>query len=522
MKSKNSFQIVLAVIILLLVPVFIVKEYTGMKIRKQNEITQIGQSFTNEYTTAINKSFVVLIFASEQDEFCEKNLQSVFSQTYPNYRVVYLDIGEGYRNIDQARDYTSQQGLSNKVKFVKNFGDDQLFQAFYEAIHSCSDDEVVIHLEASDWLANDQVLEKLNETYIDPDVWLTYGECVEYPSLRKKELEPTVNWTLRDFKPMKTPWMLSHLKTYYAGLLKQLTPDTLSSKEQSFMKDDQLMMLSLLKMAKWHVRFIPEVLYVHQTEPHTDRGMGKFVEKMTENFKESFKQKKYFVPQKSAFLFTPKKSDVVIVSDNNPKQLSLCLDAFERFGYGINHLMVMYQSASSSIEEYKQLENKYKGVEFSLVEPYNTKKIKQLLLNSLHSPFAISDYVTILSDSVLLKEKLGFDECVLSMLFADAECFRFGQKRDAISDKIKTEKQKEAKNSVMILKDANEHFDAEMAMFAKDKLKEHVEKETFHNIETLVETIKHIKLAPDSVLYFEKPKTFSIGFPSVKKLSEEK
>ena len=521
MKGKHTVQIVLAIIILLLVPVFVVKEYAGMKMRKTNEIAQVGVQLKNEYATTINKSFVILIFSSEEGDFCEKNLQSVFSQSYQNYRIVYLDEGEGYTNINKARDYTTQQGLTNKVQFVRNVGDEQLFHAFYDTIHSCSDDEVVIHLEALDWLATDKVLERLNETYIDPDVWLTYGECVEYPSLRKQELEPTVNWTLREFKASKTPWMLSHLKTYYAGLLKQLTPESHSLKDRAFVKEDQLLMLSLLKVAKWHVRFIPEVLYVHQADPETERGMGKFVEKMTENFKDSFKQKKYFVPQKSAFLFPSSKTDVVIFSDNTPKQLSLCLDAFERFGYGINHLMVMYQSTSSGMDEYKQLENKYKGVEFSFVEPYNTKKIKQLLLKGLKSPFAISDYITILSDNILLKENLGFDECILSMLLADAECFNFGKKKDAISMKNAELKEKKEQSNMVVFKDLDENQNTDMALFSKEKLQEHVEKENFHNIETLIQSIKNIKLAPDSVLYFEKPKTFSIELPNMKKYIEK-
>ena len=518
MKGKQTFQIVLAVIILLLVPVFIIKELSGVKLRAQNEVTEVGPAFKNEYTSAINKSFVVLVFASEEDEFCEKNLQSVFSQTYPNFRVVYLDIGEGYANINQARDFTTSQGLTSKVKFIKNFEEGQLFQSFYDAIHSCSDDEVIIHLEASDWLANDHVLERLNETYIDPDVWLTYGECVEYPSLKKQELEPTINWTLRDFKPLKTPWMLSHLKTYYAGLLKQLTPEAYALEKGRFMQEDQLMMLSLLKMAKWHVRFIPEVLYVHQSEPETERKMGRFVEKMTKNLKESFKHKSFQFPKKSAFLFFPKKTDVMIFSDNNPKQLSLCLEAFERFGHGISHLMVMYQSGSSAIEEYKRLEQKYQGVEFSFIEPYNTKRIKQLLSRGLRSPFAVSDYVTVLSDNVLLKEKLGFDECILSMLLSDADCFRFGKKQDALSLK----EAKEPESTVMVFKDLDGHFDANMTMIPKEKLEKHVEEEEFHNIQTLIDTIKMIKLAPESVLYFQKPKTFSIDLPNLKKLSQER
>lgn len=284
-KNKYTLQIILAAIILLLVPVFVIKQYYGMQVRKSHSAARIAKELDNEYATSGNKCFVVLVFSSENEAYCEKNLESIFSQSYQNYRVIYLDIGENSDNLNLAKRFAAEKGMQNRVRFVKNNDQNELFHSFCDAVKNCKDEEIVVHLEGSDWFANDKILEKLNETYIDPDVWLTYGECVEYPSFKKKELNPTTNWTLRDFRASKTPWMLSHVKTYYAGLLKQMTVGSQNAPQLGGFGEDRFMMLSLLKVAKWHVRFIPEVLYVHQPSAESQGKLGAFLDKIMDSLK---------------------------------------------------------------------------------------------------------------------------------------------------------------------------------------------------------------------------------------------
>ncbi|MEI8301542.1 MAG: glycosyltransferase family A protein [Chlamydiota bacterium] len=264
MGEKQKFQKILAIVILVLIPIFILKEYKILSMKSDKALINYGEPLKNEYSKGDNKSFVIVIFSTERDEFCEKNLESIFNQSYEDFRVVYLDSGEGNSNYNKAMDWIEKFGYEDKITFIKNINNEQLFGAFYKAVHGCQDDEVVMHLESTDWLVDENVLEKLNATYKDPDVWLTYGEYMQYPSLKKQELEPVINRTLRDFKAAKTPWMLSHLKTYYAGVLKQMTPTSDGLKDKASSTEDKMLMLSLLKMGKWHVRFIPEVLYVHQ------------------------------------------------------------------------------------------------------------------------------------------------------------------------------------------------------------------------------------------------------------------
>lgn len=265
--AQNQFlQKFLAIVILVLIPLFVIKEYKHITLSKHLLMHADGKLVNNEYTAGEDKSFVIFVFASEQEEYCDKTLESIFSQSYPSFRVVYLDEGESSRNYTKAEKFIFANGYEKKITMLKSSKPNELFEKFYQALHEAKDSEVIIHLAGSDWFASDQILHLLNDTYKDPDVWLSYGEYMEYPSLKKQALAPTVNSILRDFRPEKTPWMRSHVKTYYAGLLKQMTPTSDGLRNQALSKEDRFLMLSLLKVGKWHVKFIPEVLAIYDSQ----------------------------------------------------------------------------------------------------------------------------------------------------------------------------------------------------------------------------------------------------------------
>jgi len=50
----------------------------------------------NENDHSVEKSMVVIIPSYNNESYCEKNLTSVFSQQYENYRVIYIDDCSNY------------------------------------------------------------------------------------------------------------------------------------------------------------------------------------------------------------------------------------------------------------------------------------------------------------------------------------------------------------------------------------------------------------------------------------------
>jgi len=205
------------------------------------------------------KPLVVLITSYNNQEYVQRNLQSVFEQTYSNYRIIYVD--------DCSADNTSAivEGLSQRERFtfVRNDKRVGALANIYHAVHSCKDEEIIVSLDGDDWFAHSNVLKQINEVYTTSGCWLTHGSLIEYPNPSKKwsipipkEIVDTAN-----FRSYRCP---SHLRTFYAWLFKRIRLDDLLYQGSFFsMTWDQAMMFPMIEMAGERHQFIPTVLYVY-------------------------------------------------------------------------------------------------------------------------------------------------------------------------------------------------------------------------------------------------------------------
>lgn len=270
MHTDEKVQKFLAILILLIVPGFVFKEYKNLSYKTPvNLVLQEALVIDNEYTVSQDKSFVVIIF-SKEDSSSIKTLQSICSQNYKKFRVVYVYSDESSKSYLSAKSFSEKIGKNFKIEFVKSIETSAAINPLFSILASCQDQDVIVHLDSSDFLIDDNVLDKINEQYKDPDVWLTYSDFIEEKTQKKKGLKPVVNKTLREFSPKNSPWMLSHLKSYYAGVLKQALPSISEDEKGLGVMEDKTLMLSLFKMAKWHVRFIPDALTVHGEQKKGD------------------------------------------------------------------------------------------------------------------------------------------------------------------------------------------------------------------------------------------------------------
>jgi hypothetical protein len=133
----------------------------------------------------------------------------------------------------------------------------------YRAVQSCLDDEIVVVMDGEDRLAHEWVLQKLNQYYADPDLWMTYGQCLDYPSFRSGRSQPISEalWKEKGFRGAAAPPF--HLKTFYAALFKRIGEGDLAYQGQFMPASGELSyMIPLLEMAEDHFQFLPEVLYL--------------------------------------------------------------------------------------------------------------------------------------------------------------------------------------------------------------------------------------------------------------------
>lgn len=169
------------------------------------------------------KAMVVVIPSYNNARWCEKNLASVLAQNYSNYRVIYVDDCSKDDTYQKVKQFIDEHNAWDKVTLIGNKERCGAMANWYNTIHNhCKDEEIVINVDGDDWLANDDVLQRVNQEYQNKDVWLTYGQFVEYPYGKECGYVGFPREVIENnyFREYGLP--ISHLRTYYAWLFKKV------------------------------------------------------------------------------------------------------------------------------------------------------------------------------------------------------------------------------------------------------------------------------------------------------------
>jgi hypothetical protein len=139
-------------------------------------------------------------------------------------------------------------------------------------VHSCPNNVIIVNLDGDDQFAHDKVLQRINEAYQDDNVWMTYGQYLEWPNKQwpKGKLGicrkiPNVIHAQQAYRYYD--WVTSHPRTFYAGLFKAIPLGYFLHNGQ-FQPSavDFAMMYSMLELSKGRVHFIDEILYYYNCE----------------------------------------------------------------------------------------------------------------------------------------------------------------------------------------------------------------------------------------------------------------
>ncbi len=200
--------------------------------------------------------FLVVIPSYNNELFCEKNLLTVLGQTYPFFRVVFIDDASTDATLEKVKRIADE-----RVEIIENKRNLGALENIYRVVQKASDEEIVVTVDGDDWLKHGKVLERLSEVYRDREIWLTYGQYEHFPSGILGHSAP-FETPLR-----KSPWVTSHLRSYYAGLFKKIrTEDFLHEGEFFRVAWDLAFMYPMIEMAgEKRVKFISEILYVYNS-----------------------------------------------------------------------------------------------------------------------------------------------------------------------------------------------------------------------------------------------------------------
>ena len=240
------------------------------------------------------KKIVVIIPSYNNRQWYERNLSSVITQDYQNFRITYIDDCSSDGTGELVQQFVASHHAANITHLIRNPVRLGALQNLYNTINGCDDDEIVILLDGDDWLAHRGVLAKINKVYGDSDCWMTYGQYRSWPDNIigiSRQIAPDVidTNTFRD-----SEWCASHLRSFYAWLFKLIRREDLISSSGAFyrMAWDQALMFPMLEMSGHRAKFIDEVLYIYNgANPINDHKVDRQAQRNLESAIRS--QKRY-------------------------------------------------------------------------------------------------------------------------------------------------------------------------------------------------------------------------------------
>lgn len=213
------------------------------------------------------KPFVVVIPSFNNAPWCRRNLESVLSQDYPLFRVVYVDDASTDGTPDLVGEYLADSATPHcdRVTFHRNSSRVGPLANTDRAVRACDPDAIIVLVDGDDFLPHPQVLTRLNEIYADPDVWVTWGQFTRFPEDSEGFCAPIPPEIVSANAFRDYPFVSSHLRTFYAGLYQRIRLVDLQDDAGRFFTTagDVAQMWALHEMAGSHGRFVDEIVYVY-------------------------------------------------------------------------------------------------------------------------------------------------------------------------------------------------------------------------------------------------------------------
>ncbi len=372
--------------------------------------------------TSFENRLVIVIPSYNNKQWYQQNLKSVFSQKYNNFCVVYIDDSSTDGTGTFVEQYLKDTKHSDRCTLIRNQERKGALYNLYRAIHERDDTDIIVTLDGDDWFYDEHVLEKINQAYKDPNVWLTYGQHIIHPNLQEGICRPYPLYVVQDNSYRSEEWRASHLRTFYAGLFKQIKLEHLLYKG-AFLSVawDLGFMLPMLEMANGKFKFIKEVLYVYnRMNPLNDNKLHENLQFYLETFIRSmapYAPANYYAYKVKSSL----KTSLIILSHDNPVGLDRLLAQVTTQLVGIDDIRVVYLPSLYSwrgiygeLERaYKTVKKKYPSVCFMTQEP-NQRDSLRVALNSFSYELS-NGYIALCTDRCRLKEPFDLRPCVKAL-----------------------------------------------------------------------------------------------------------
>lgn len=360
------------------------------------------------------KPFVILVMSYNNENYVEQNIKSILAQNYQNYRVLYFDDASSDNTFEKVKHYTKES--KERFSLFKNPKNRGAMANHWHAIQMCEDDEIVVVLDGDDHFPHKEVLSRLNHYYQNPDVWLTHSRHIEYTDHRQGICsKPLKKQVIQKGTIRKEPWQTSHLRSFYAGLSKQIKLQDIIHDNRFFPTTYDLgCMIPMVEMAKEHTFFIPENLYMYNfvnplsdARVHTDSQ--NFYDRHIRNLP-SYTPISHYKKKKKA-----NAADLVIFSYDRPLQLYALLESIEKQVQGLNQTTIIYRASDERfLASYREIIKEFPSHKYiKQPDQFCKESFKPLVMETLCSMKA--PYLLFAVDDIIVKDHIDLITCIDAM-----------------------------------------------------------------------------------------------------------
>ncbi len=362
--------------------------------------------------------FVVIVPSFNNDSYFERNLQSIFSQDYINFHVIYIDDCSTDNTFANVNHCVANAQMEDRFTIIHNSENRKALYNLYRAIHSLDNDKIVVLLDGDDWFANDHVLSDLNEYYQNSNMWMSYGQYIRYPDNQAGMCAPVTKAFLKKAKMRSNKWQYSHLRTFYAGLFKRIKLSDLTENGDYFVAAwDLALMLPMMEMSREHTYFVPEVSYVYNYEtPLTDAKVRLDTQ---ERIEKSIRK----MPVYPALKVDPRaplergEADLIVFSYNRPMQLYAFLESITKHAGGFRKTGVIYREDPEFVSGYDSVKKAFPSAHFFKQSNDRPKDdFKPLVLDAVFGKFGEgASHVAFAVDDIIITDKIDVKDGVVKL-----------------------------------------------------------------------------------------------------------
>ncbi len=218
--------------------------------------------------------FVILVPSYNNEKYARRNLESLINQkTSVPYSIICVNDCSTDKTGAIMEDIARENNLSSSfLKIIHNPARKGALANIYNTIHDhLKDHQIVVLVDGDDSLAHNNVLARLEQEYANPNLWMTYGQFIFYPSGRWGTTYEIFRDELIEKKVRTLVYVAQHLRTFKASLFKKIRKDDLMLDGKFYaMNADMATMIPMLEMcapiskdAPNRSKFIPDILYIY-------------------------------------------------------------------------------------------------------------------------------------------------------------------------------------------------------------------------------------------------------------------